>query len=656
MAHTDKTSSSASKPLKLSPSMQSPSNQCKIVPMLENTEQPAQKSYSAIRVAIHSEAYSALIDAARARMPAETVGALVGSVLYIKNKALVTINRIAPIERGLSSLGMGALRQEWEKVNEPFDTKDSSSSSSVVGWFYADPGMGVFPPRTEISVLQEVFAPSIPLFLLLNPYTDEGAFYTWHEGKYVWVETFEEVLPERSAPLTIPWDGEIRGAARWMELAQAAPHANGQRAENVPTVLADAAASTFPATTEDSATATSQEPALIYTEAADASEPSAELDEQSESELELDASAIEEREQEDDQEVEESNALAVPAYTRPPVAEPRLVRRMSRSRRRRIALLGLGGGLGLVVIAALALSTISSSRNTLPIAEASPTRVTAQPASSPTISVAAVAPTPTPQALAESGTPVFSPTSVIVIPAKTPTVTARESATSIVDGTPGTPQATPSPAATTATEQPNATQPAGQAVTYIVKQNDTLNDIAQRYNTTAGAIIRANGLKSTVIRVGQRLVIPASAEPATSPAPTSTRAVPAATRGTQRQASPTTKASQPEPTPSPTSSPVPTREPGLSYFPTPTDTYAEEVLPAVGEPTTAASIDAATPSVQTVETAPTSTYTPAPTEPLLTATATPYPTEAPPTHTPTPTEVTPVGTPLTIETIIALPR
>ncbi|MBA3687930.1 MAG: LysM peptidoglycan-binding domain-containing protein [Chloroflexi bacterium] len=44
--------------------------------------------------------------------------------------------------------------------------------------------------------------------------------------------------------------------------------------------------------------------------------------------------------------------------------------------------------------------------------------------------------------------------------------------------------------------------------TYVVQQGDTLNELAQRFGTTAAAIRAANGLTGDTINVGQVLVIP----------------------------------------------------------------------------------------------------------------------------------------------------
>ena len=50
----------------------------------------------------------------------------------------------------------------------------------------------------------------------------------------------------------------------------------------------------------------------------------------------------------------------------------------------------------------------------------------------------------------------------------------------------------------------------GKSVNYVIASGDTLSAIAQRYRVTVSAIRRANKLSSSVIKVGQRLRIPAS--------------------------------------------------------------------------------------------------------------------------------------------------
>lgn len=50
----------------------------------------------------------------------------------------------------------------------------------------------------------------------------------------------------------------------------------------------------------------------------------------------------------------------------------------------------------------------------------------------------------------------------------------------------------------------------GREQEYVISNGDTLSDIAERYNVTVNQLIQKNGLNDSVIRVGQRLVIPAS--------------------------------------------------------------------------------------------------------------------------------------------------
>lgn len=56
---------------------------------------------------------------------------------------------------------------------------------------------------------------------------------------------------------------------------------------------------------------------------------------------------------------------------------------------------------------------------------------------------------------------------------------------------------------------------------YVVQPGDTLSGIAARFRLRISDLTRANGItEDAIIRVGQRLVIPAAAQPAVSPTPT----------------------------------------------------------------------------------------------------------------------------------------
>jgi LysM repeat protein len=64
-------------------------------------------------------------------------------------------------------------------------------------------------------------------------------------------------------------------------------------------------------------------------------------------------------------------------------------------------------------------------------------------------------------------------------------------------------------------------QPSSDNIIYVVKSGDRLIDIAARYGVSASAIVRANGLANAdTIYPGQRLVIPGTTAPTSTPTPT----------------------------------------------------------------------------------------------------------------------------------------
>ncbi len=90
----------------------------------------------------------------------------------------------------------------------------------------------------------------------------------------------------------------------------------------------------------------------------------------------------------------------------------------------------------------------------------------------------------------------------------------------------GTPTPTPAPGDATPTATPAPAVPGG-GVWYTVRSGDTLGSIARRHGTSSTAIVRANSLQNpNVIRVGQRLWIPAAAGGDPPPASTPTSAAP----------------------------------------------------------------------------------------------------------------------------------
>lgn len=142
------------------------------------------------------------------------------------------------------------------------------------------------------------------------------------------------------------------------------------------------------------------------------------------------------------------------------------------------------------------------------------------------------APTPTPT---KSLVPTFTATATHTATA-TPTETA-------------TPTDTPMPVPTE-TPTPTAT-PTPPYTTYVVQSGDTLSGIAARFDTTAQAIMELNGLTSTIISIGQELLIPSGENPI-SPPPGPTLTSPAAApTATPRPQQPTVTPTRRPPTATP---------------------------------------------------------------------------------------------------------
>lgn len=112
----------------------------------------------------------------------------------------------------------------------------------------------------------------------------------------------------------------------------------------------------------------------------------------------------------------------------------------------------------------------------------------------PTSTVAAAAPTVQPTATSLPATP--------VPPTAAPTLTWTPSPT---DTPADTPTATFSPTPTT--------------VVYVVKQNDSLFNIAAEFHVDVVALTEANQLTTTILAVGQKLIIPGEDYATATPSP-----------------------------------------------------------------------------------------------------------------------------------------
>jgi LysM repeat protein len=212
------------------------------------------------------------------------------------------------------------------------------------------------------------------------------------------------------------------------------------------------------------------------------------------------------------------------------------------------------------------------------------------------VAVVAAVETYTPRPATPTYTPTWTPT-----PSRTPTptITPIPSNTPIPTNTPTfTPTPRPLPPTTTpqdsalvpsatvvalVSDTPTATSTASANQTYVVKQGETLSEIAVRFGVSVQALADANGISNpALIRAGQVLIIPAQGA---TPTPTWTPIVlitpsPGATTIAQVTSTPSPVLATATPTQSPTSAPSPTpTKSGPTATPKPTNTPKPTAVP-----------------------------------------------------------------------------
>lgn len=177
---------------------------------------------------MHSKAYAKLMQSCRSRLPAQTVGALLGHVSHLGDEMWITAKEPVPMSSVTTEGGLAPDNGEWERLK--LRTGADDEGSHIIGLFYADSDIGRFPPRLDIAHTHKLLDSTADLLLLVNPSLDQGAFCVWRDGGYKAVGGYYEALPDH-APSVIPWtedwENALQGAQKWLE---AAAHAAPQRA------------------------------------------------------------------------------------------------------------------------------------------------------------------------------------------------------------------------------------------------------------------------------------------------------------------------------------------------------------------------------------------------------------------------------------------
>jgi hypothetical protein len=168
---------------------------------------------SAVRIIMYPQAYAGLMELVRGGMPVETAGLLVGTLQEQGGYTWLWVRSVEPLSVGYEGLHLGF---DPARVASVRDAIAAGSSPRPVGWFYSDPGLGVFAPRLNLREVHQAFGPGLPVMLVVNPSTEQGVFLAWRGEDFVPAGGYYEALPHEGAEPTIPWGGGLPANWRWL--------------------------------------------------------------------------------------------------------------------------------------------------------------------------------------------------------------------------------------------------------------------------------------------------------------------------------------------------------------------------------------------------------------------------------------------------------
>ena len=505
---------------------------------LETNSQPVEKGHPRLRIALSPGSYLRVMEAARTRVPVETFGALVGRVgsRDASGQEWTVVEAAIPVKLVPSGTELVPDMSAWNELTaRAADTSRSAARTSsagsgssaaprIVGWFYSDPAVGIFEPRIDFAGTGRLLAENGSLLLLIDPVANQGGFYSLQDGRFTETGGFYQSRSgeaELASIADIPWSGQVRGAAGWLGSADASFSAVQGAISPGSSVLG---VNTIPfAPQKPGQNGSTGAPGYDVTNAGGESyfpqEAGEVLYHHDPASRDLTTDPL----SEDGATRPQATADLQPApTTRASLAyvSPSLDTTGSRTlpnssytvtpakKDRRPLLAAVGALLGVLIVIALAVSLLlpQLGSNTISQTASTPTPLAENAAQStattPPTAVAAVRPaTASPEGAALAGPATGQDLATGTEPPATATAVP-----------PTQEQAAPSPTAqskSTATAAPTETP----GTTYKVKAGDTLIAIARQYGTTAKDIMAANNLTSSLIRVGQVLMIPPPSTP-----------------------------------------------------------------------------------------------------------------------------------------------
>jgi LysM repeat protein len=516
----------------------------------------AERGHPTANIAMLREAFQALTKVALAQAPAESFGALVGKSSQssrfgsasANNEIWGVIEEVTPVKLVAVQTGLAPDMQEWAALETRLAGSADEKAQSILGWFYADPAIGIFKPRANVMQVAGMLATGGSLLLVVNPVAGQGTFYVKQGDHFAPTGGFHEVLAEEDAQPVIPWTGEVQGAQQWLERSYTTYTLSAENTIEDYTFFDDGDNSNTgtirPATRNEQTTA----PTPHATQEAESTAPTA-------TEVPGTSNKVGEPPEAPDLNPDESVPTvnwdsdisgSLDTFRRsgpataplPPLADNTLrLAPLSEAgtdahdwsqevepagqagqAKGRGWLPALGAVLGIAVVVALAGSAmLQTMANGPPATVQTPTMPVGGGVSQTVTAPAAVA------ATSPTATPSLAPTHSALVPTQTPTEFPTRTATALtatpsdtltdplVSTSTATTEPTATPIPTTQPEAtPTATAEGGQpaTTTYVVQAGDSLNQIAERFGTTVDATMTANNLTSTIIRVGQVLIIP----------------------------------------------------------------------------------------------------------------------------------------------------
>jgi hypothetical protein len=157
-------------------------------------------------VVVHQEVYADLRRASVARLPGGTAGALLGNVQSMGGQNWYTVREAAALDLQFTENGLTPEPRSLERLLSRVED-DGWRDFAIIGMFYADPEIGLFPARLDIGEIHRQLTPDASLLLLMNPSIDQGAFCLWRDGTMLPVGGFYEALAGESNSI-IPWTGD----------------------------------------------------------------------------------------------------------------------------------------------------------------------------------------------------------------------------------------------------------------------------------------------------------------------------------------------------------------------------------------------------------------------------------------------------------------